>query len=131
MIQPFDSNFGFNFLNNVFNMLADSADQNKDVKVATEAIPSNYSHVDKDKGATIVVELPGVPKEAISCTFEGNNFKLSAPRDVFGQKLTYTLDFTVREEFDCEKAELAYKDGLLTISIPNKVSSEPRKLTIA
>lgn len=131
MIQPFNSNIGFNFINNVLNLLADTADQNKDVKAATEAIPSNYCHVDKDKGATIAIELPGVAKEAISCTFEGSNFKLSAPRDVFGQKLTYTLDFTVRDEFDCEKAELAYKDGLLTISIPNKVSSEPRKLTIA
>lgn len=131
-IKPFAvSNDMFSFLRNALGLfdMKPSVDANNTVG---EIAPTYYNSTDEN-GITIMVDLPGVPKEAISCTIDKGNFALTAPRDFFGEKCNYSLNLRFSPEFDSDKAKIvSYKDGLLTINVPRKAkpANEPRKLTI-
>lgn len=119
-----------NLMSSMFNLL--DGEPGVEGKVTGEIAPKYYHRVVGDD-LNIMVELVGVPKEAISCTIDKGNFSLAAARELFGEKNSYKLDLSISPEFDGDKAKIvSYKDGLLTISVPKKVKTvnEPRKLTI-
>lgn len=119
----------FNILNAAMKDLMARTDSKAEVKEVTEIVPSCYNKVD-DTGLTLVVELPGVKKEDVSATLDGRKFSICAPRDLFGKKVTYSLDLKIGAEFDDTKPDVNYADGVFTLKLPKRGVSEPRKLTI-
>src|SRR4029078_3904643 len=83
-----------------------------------------------DEGYKLQAELPGLTKEDIQITMENNVLRLSGERkfekDV--QKESYhrieraygnfTRSFALPQQVSSEKVEAAFKDGVLTISVP-------------
>lgn len=119
-----------NLMSSMFNLF--DGEPGVEGKAAGDFAPKYYHRVVGDD-LNIMVELVGVPKEAISCTIDKGNFSLAATRELFGEKINYKLDLSISPEFDGDKATIvSYQDGLLTVSVPKKVKvvNEPRKLTI-
>jgi HSP20 family protein len=129
-VEPFDNLFR-GFFRPVRTDTADAAVQIKiDVK-------------EDDKAYTIHAEIPGVKKEDIHVTVDGNQVSLAAEikRDSEtreGEKLlrseryygkTYR-SFTLGSDVDDATAETKYSDGVLELKLPKKAASNAKRLEI-
>jgi HSP20 family protein len=129
-VEPFDNLFR-GFFRPVRTDNADAAVQIKiDVK-------------EDDKAYTIHAEIPGVKKEDIHVTVDGNQVSLAAEikRDSEtreGEKLlrseryygkTYR-SFTLGSDVDDATAETKYSDGVLELKLPKKAASNAKRLEI-
>lgn len=129
-VEPFDNLFR-GFFRPVRTDNADAAVQIKiDVK-------------EDDKAYTIHAEIPGVKKEDIHVTVDGNQVSLAAEikRDSEtreGEKLlrseryygkTYR-SFTLGSDVDDAAAEAKYSDGVLELKLPKKAASNAKRLEI-
>ncbi|HAN55325.1 MAG TPA: heat-shock protein Hsp20 [Betaproteobacteria bacterium] len=129
-VEPFDNLFR-GFFRPVRTDNADAAVQIKiDVK-------------EDDKAYTIHAEIPGVKKEDIHVTVDGNQVSLAAEikRDSEtreGEKLlrseryygkTYR-SFTLGSDVDDATAEAKYSDGVLELKLPKKAASNAKRLEI-
>ncbi len=129
-VEPFDNLFR-GFFRPVRTDTADAAVQIKiDVK-------------EDDKAYTIHAEIPGVKKEDIHVTVDGNQVSLAAEikRDSEtreGEKLlrseryygkTYR-SFTLGSDVDDATAEAKYSDGVLELKLPKKAASNAKRLEI-
>ena len=96
----------------------------------------------KDREFVIKAELPEMKREQISVTFENNVLTLSGERAsefndnagtihraerVFG---TFTRSFTLPATVDGNRISAAYKDGVLTVRIPQREEAKPRQITV-
>jgi HSP20 family protein len=129
-VEPFDNLFR-GFFRPVRTDTADAAVQIKiDVK-------------EDDKAYTVHAEIPGVKKEDIHVTIDGNQVSLAAEikRDSEtreGEKLlrseryygkTYR-SFTLGSDVDDAAAEAKYSDGVLELKLPKKAASNAKRLEI-
>ncbi|MES2000146.1 MAG: Hsp20/alpha crystallin family protein [Pseudomonadota bacterium] len=129
-VEPFDNLFR-GFFRPVRTDTADTAVQIKiDVK-------------EDDKAYTIHAEIPGVKKEDIHVTVDGNQVSLAAEikRDSEtreGEKVlrseryygkTYR-SFTLGSDVDDAAAEAKYSDGVLELKLPKKAASNAKRLEI-
>ena len=129
-VEPFDNLFR-GFFRPVRTDTADAAVQIKiDVK-------------EDDKAYTVHAEIPGVKKEDIHVTVDGNQVSLAAEikRDSEtreGEKLlrseryygkTYR-SFTLGSDVDDAAAEAKYSDGVLELKLPKKAASNAKRLEI-
>lgn len=129
-VEPFDNLFR-GFFRPVRTDTADAAVQIKiDVK-------------EDDKAYTIHAEIPGVKKEDIHVTVDGNQVSLAAEikRDSEtreGEKVlrseryygkTYR-SFTLGSDVDDAAAEAKYSDGVLELKLPKKAASNAKRLEI-
>ena len=96
-----------------------------------------------DKGYRVHAEIPGVKKEDIKVSIEGNQIAISAEvkkeKEVkegekvlrseryFGQ---VSRVFTLANDVDDSAAEAAYDNGVLTLKLPKRATSSSRNLTI-
>ena len=96
-----------------------------------------------DKGYTVHAEVPGVKKDDIHVTIEGNQVSISAEvkkekEEKEGEKVLRSeryfgkvyRSFTLGSEVDEGKAVAKYTDGVLDLALPKKAASSARKLTI-
>ncbi len=96
-----------------------------------------------DKAYTVHAEIPGVKKEDIHVSIEGNQVSISAEvkneKEVKeGEKLLrseryyggVSRAFTLGQEIDEGAAQAKYKDGILELTLPKKVVATARKLVI-
>ena len=96
-----------------------------------------------DKGYTVHAEIPGVKKDDIHVTIEGNQVSISAEvkkekEEKEGEKVLRSeryfgkvyRSFTLGSEVDEGKAVAKYNDGVLDLTLPKKAASSARKLTI-
>ena len=96
-----------------------------------------------DKSYVVKAEIPGVKKEDIRVSIEGNQVAISAEikreKDVKeGEKLLRSeryfgqvaRTFSLGNDIDDASADAAYSDGILTLTLPKRASSSSRKLTI-
>ena len=90
----------------------------------------------------IKAELPEMKREDISVTFENNVLTLKGerkyenemPRDRF-QRFerfygTFSRSFTLPATVDATKISAAYKDGVLTVRLPQREEAKPKQITI-
>lgn len=96
-----------------------------------------------DEAFHVHAELPGLTKEDVQITLENNVLRLSGERrfEKEDEKDSYhrieraygsfTRSFTLGSGVDSEGVKAQFKDGVLTISIPKKAETKPRKITIA
>ena len=96
-----------------------------------------------DNGYVVHAEIPGVKKEDIKVSVEGNQVAISAEvkkeKEVkegekvlrseryFGQ---VSRVFTLANDVDDASAEAAYDNGVLTLKLPKRAASSSRNLTI-
>ena len=96
-----------------------------------------------DKGYTVHAEIPGVKKDDIHVTIEGNQVSISAEvkkekEEKEGEKVLRSeryfgkvyRSFTLGSEVEEGKAVAKYTDGVLDLTLPKKAASSARKLTI-
>lgn len=96
-----------------------------------------------DNTYTIHADIPGVKKEDIHVSIEGNQVSISAETRVEkeekkGEKVLRSeryvgkvaRSFTLPNEVDDAKAEARYTDGVLELTLPKKAASAAKKLAI-
>ncbi len=92
----------------------------------------------------VVADLPGIPKENIEVSVKEDVLSLTVRSDdekseesegrVIRQERyqgTFMRSFKLNDLVDDEKIQAAYKDGVLSISVPKKEPVQPRKIEVA
>jgi len=91
----------------------------------------------------VKAEIPGVAKEDISVSIDGNMVSIMAEvkrekEDKEGEKVlrteryygTAARSFTLPMDIDLAKADAAYEGGVLTLTLPKAPGAEVRKLAV-
>ena len=110
---------------------------------APQAVQVKIDVSEDDKGYLVHAEIPGVKKEDIKVSIEGNQVAISAEvkkeKEVkegekvlrseryFGQ---VSRVFTLANDVDDAAAEAAYDNGVLTLKLPKRATASSRNLTI-
>lgn len=101
--------------------------------------------VEKNGTYQVRADLPGVKKEDINVRIDGNLVQIDA--ETKGEKEfkgdggkvlrseryygAVSRSFTLAQDVDDAKAVAKFEDGVLTLELPKKASSEAKKLTIS
>jgi HSP20 family protein len=96
-----------------------------------------------DKSYTVHAEIPGVKKEDIQVSIDGNQVAISAEirrqkEDKQGEKVLRTeryygkvyRAFALAQEVDQESAQARYDNGVLELTLPKRAAASTRKLMI-
>lgn len=96
-----------------------------------------------DKAYTVHADIPGVKKENIHVTIEGNQVSISAETRVEkeekkGEKVLRSeryvgkaaRSFTLAHEVDEAKSQAKYSDGVLELTLPKKAGTSAKMLAI-
>ncbi len=96
-----------------------------------------------DKAYTVQAEMPGVKKEEIHVTLDGNVVSISAEvrkssEEKEGEKLLrseryhgkVSRSFTLAHEVDEAGASARFTDGVLELVLPKKAGTEARRLSV-
>jgi HSP20 family protein len=96
-----------------------------------------------DKAYTVHAEIPGVKKEDIQITIDGNQVAISAEvkseKDVKeGGKVLrseryygkVSRAFTLGQDVDEATAQAKYSDGILDLTLPKKAATQSRRVTV-
>ena len=98
---------------------------------------------ENDGAYTVHADVPGVKKEDIHVTIEGNRVSISAEvkkekEEKEGDKVLRSeryfgkvaRSFTLAQDVDEAKAQAKYSDGVLELTLPKKAAAAGRKLSI-
>jgi HSP20 family protein len=97
---------------------------------------------ESDDTYKVVAELPGVKKQDISVSIAGDEVSISAEvrqeKEAEGESVLRNeryfgpvrRGFTLPQEVDESRAEAAYHDGLLELTLPKKPGAAPKPLTV-
>jgi HSP20 family protein len=90
----------------------------------------------------IKAELPDVKREDISVTFENSVLTIKGSRtfepEVSGERFqrrerfhgSFSRSFTLPPTVDASNITAAYKDGVLTIRLPQREEAKPKQITV-
>jgi HSP20 family protein len=107
------------------------------------ATPFRMDVTENDKEYQVLAELPGVKKEEISITINGNEVAVSA--EVKHEKVvkngdtvlcaeryygTLKRQFSLAQEVDEASAQAKYADGVLELTLPKKTLAAVKKLAV-
>ena len=94
-------------------------------------------------GYTVQAEVPGVPKEDIHVSIEGNVVSLRAEVRQLDQKTedekvlrseryygSVARSFQLPADIDAAQAKAKYDNGILTLTLPKKVNNSSQRLNI-
>jgi HSP20 family protein len=91
----------------------------------------------------IKAELPDVKREDISVTFENNvltlkgerRFENEVPREQYQRAErfygSFSRSFTIPATVDSAHISAAYKDGVLTVRLPQREEAKPKQITVS
>ena len=94
------------------------------------------------EGFVFHADLPGIKDEDVQISVTGNQLTIAGKRDAEERKDaedyhvlershgSFTRTFTLPETADLEKVKAELKDGVLTVSLPKRTESQPRRITI-
>jgi HSP20 family protein len=98
---------------------------------------------ENDKEYQVLAELPGVKKEEISITINGNQVSVSAEvkheKDVKNDGTVLRAEryygkiqraFTLGQEIDEATAQAKYNDGVLELTLPKKTAAAAKRLAV-
>jgi len=92
---------------------------------------------------TLHVELPGIAADQVDVSIEESVLTIAGQRDFYEDKNTegfrrverrfgrFHRAIRLPDRVDPEGIEAAYKDGLLTVTVPKAESAKPRRIHIA
>ena len=96
-----------------------------------------------DGGYTVQAEVPGVPKEDIHVSVEGNVVSLRAEVRQLDQKTegekvlrseryygSVARSFQLPADIDAAQAKAKYDNGILTLTLPKKLNNSSQRLNI-
>jgi HSP20 family protein len=96
-----------------------------------------------DNAYTVHADIPGVKKENIHVSIEGNQVSISAETKIEkeekkGEKVLRSeryvgkvaRSFTLAHDVDESKSQAKYSDGVLELTLPKKAASSAKKLAI-
>lgn len=95
-----------------------------------------------EDGFTLVVELPGVAAEDVDITLEENVLTVSGERSFYADKEAdgfrrversfgrFHRAVRLPDRVAADRVEAAYKDGLLTITVPKAEEAKPRRIEV-
>lgn len=117
------------------------------VRMDMEGMPDMKIKMDvkeDDKGYTVHAEIPGVKKDDIHVSIDGNHVSISAEvkqekETKDGEKVLrseryygkVSRAFTLGQDVDESAAQAKYNDGVLELALPKKAVTKARKLTIS
>ena len=96
---------------------------------------------DKDK-LTVKAELPGMKKEDITVSLDGNTLTISGERkheEEKKDKETYRSEryfgrfqrsITLPQSVDAKGIQASYKDGVLTVTLPKSEEAKPKQIEV-
>lgn len=97
-----------------------------------------------DKAYAVKAEIPGVKKEDIKVSVDGNQVTISAEvkketeekegQNVIRSERYYgavSRSFSLGQDVDRETASAKYTDGVLTLTLPKKSGSSTKQLTVS
>jgi HSP20 family protein len=94
------------------------------------------------KDVIVKIELPEMKREEIAVTFENNVLTVEGERRFTdsgeGEKYhrvergygKFRRSFTVPTTVDASRVQAAYRDGVLTITLPRREESKPRQIEV-
>ncbi len=97
---------------------------------------------ENDKAYTVHAEIPGVKKEAIDVTIDGNVVSIRAEakreKEEKGDKMlrseryfgSVSRSFTLASDVDEKTATARYTDGVLELTLPKKAGGASRRLQV-
>jgi HSP20 family protein len=115
----------------------------KPLGMASQMVSRIRLEVDEDDGAyTVRAEMPGVRKEDIRLSIDGNQISLSAElrRESPGRNQTLYSErsygtasrtFLLPAEVDSQGAAAQYQDGVLTVVVPKKSAASGSRVPIS
>ena len=96
-----------------------------------------------ERGYTVQAEVPGVPKEDIHVSVEGNVVSLRAEVRQLDQKTegekvlrseryygSVARSFQLPADIDAAQAKAKYDNGILTLTLPKKLNNSSQRLNI-
>lgn len=95
-----------------------------------------------EDGFTLHVELPGVPADNVDVSIEENVLTISGTRDFYAEKNadefrrverrfgTFHRAVRLPDRVDPDGIAAAFKDGLLTVTVPKAESAKPRRIEV-
>ena len=105
-------------------------------------IAARFDVVEKDDRFEARIEMPGVSKDDIDVQIDGASVRVKAEVKaadaVEGTKVLHSnratrswlRNFTLPSEVDEARAEAAYENGVLTLTLPKKEVPQPKRLAI-
>ena len=99
---------------------------------------------ENDQGYAVKADIPGVKKEDINVSVDGNVVRIDAETKTEketrgdGEKVlrseryygSISRAFSLDQDIDASKVEAKYADGVLSLQLPKKVQAESRKIAI-
>jgi HSP20 family protein len=94
----------------------------------------------EDKDNTYVrAELPGVSRDEINVEMVEDYLTISASRKTpstkedgqVEQSFSFTRSVTIPEQVQADKVTAAYENGVLTVTLPKREETKPKKVTVA
>jgi HSP20 family protein len=108
-----------------------------------EPVRAKIDVKEDDKTYTVHAEIPGVKKEDIQISIDGNQVAISAEikrqkEDRQGEKLLRAeryygkvyRAFGLAQDVDQERAQAKYENGVLELTLPKKAAASTRTLTV-
>lgn len=99
--------------------------------------------LEKEGNLILKAELPGMTEKQIDVKLEGNTLTLKGERKMDNEDKknnyhrvesfygAFTRSFRLPETVDLEKISADYKNGVLTVTIPQKPEVKPREITVS
>jgi HSP20 family protein len=98
--------------------------------------------LEKDGNLILAAELPGMTEKDIDLKLEGNILTLKGERKMENEDQqstfhriesyhgSFTRSFRLPENIDMEKISAEYKNGVLTVTLPQKPEVKPREIPV-
>lgn len=99
--------------------------------------------LEKEGNLILRAELPGMSEKQIELKLEGNTLTLKGERKMENEDNksnyhrlesfygSFTRSFRLPDTVDCEKINAEYKNGVLTITIPQRPEVRPREIPVS
>jgi len=105
-----------------------------------EYIAPNVNIFETPEGYVLQAEMPGVSKDGLEITVEGNEITITGrrnPETVAGEPLfresspaDYRRVFELDPAIDTSKVSAKIEQGVLTVTLPKSERVKPRKITV-
>jgi HSP20 family protein len=98
--------------------------------------------IENERGIVIKAELPGIDMKDVAVTIDNNVLTLKGERHVEKEAKkenfhrmeraygVFARSFALPEHVDAAKVSAAFKDGLLTVTLPSSETAKPRAIQI-
>jgi HSP20 family molecular chaperone IbpA len=107
---------------------------------ATPLVPA-VDIIEAVDGITLVADMPGVPKERLSISLEGDTLAIEGGVDlsesarlqnVYAEVRVaqYRRSFVLSRDLDSERIDAKLQNGILTLHIPKREQAKPKRIEI-